>query len=316
MEKAKTDFTPLQARVTREIIALVRRENRRAGDAMPEVLLAESIGTSRSPVQVALRYLASIQVVRQDSNRRYVLARDAVDLDDLVKQLSAEPDDPLYLQIADAVQTGTLSGEASEAQLMRTFKVARSTLRKVMARISEEGWAEQRIGSGWTFLPTIDSPQAYEESYLLRQAIEPSGLLSPWFKADRKQLMELRKEQQLIAGKGYQTMTAIELFEANSRFHETIALWSGNRFTLQTVRRLNQLRRLVEYRQAITQRPARKTQSEEHLSILDAIEKQDLIEAAGLMRKHLEDARRAKVYGSNIFQADPSTGLMSQSSRT
>ncbi|OVZ58014.1 GntR family transcriptional regulator [Pigmentiphaga sp. NML080357] len=302
MEKTK-DLTAVQARVVREIMALVRRENRVAGDAMPEISLAQAIGTSRSPVQVALRHLATLGVVRQDSNRRFVLARDAKDLDDVAGTLLAEPDDPLYHQIAQARQSGELPNEVNEAQLMRMFGVARSTLRKVLSRIAKEGWVEQRVGSGWEFLPMIDSPQAYEESYLFRQSIEPAALMSPWFSADRTQLAALRREQQLIVDGGYQSMTAIELFEANCRFHETLAQWSGNRFALQTVQRLNQLRRLVEYRQA-AMRPARQTQAREHLGILAAIEQQDLIEAAGLMRKHLEDARRAKVYGQNVFAAN------------
>jgi len=52
-------------------------------------------------------------------------------------------------------------------------------------------------------------------------------------------------------------MTAIELFESNSLFHETLAKWSGNRFIVQSVRRLDQLRRLVEYRQARSRKPRR-----------------------------------------------------------
>jgi len=287
----------------REIMALVRRENRKAGDPMPEVALAEAIGISRSPVQVALRHLAALGVVRQDSNRRFVLARDAKDMDEQARSLLTEPDDPLYDRIARSRQSGELPDEVSEAQLMRIFDVARSTLRKVLSRIAKEGWAEQRVGSGWTFLPMIDSPQAYEESYLFRQSIEPAALMSPWFSADRNQLAALVREQQFIVDGGYETMSPIELFEANCHFHETLAQWSGNRFALQTIQRLNQLRRLVEYRQAAV-RPARQTQAQEHLGILAAIERQDLIEAAGLMRKHLEDARRAKVYGRNVFAPD------------
>jgi len=309
MDNPIADLSPVQARVVREIIALVRRENWQAGVALPEVLLAEAIGTSRTPVKVALRHLATLGVARQDKNRRYVLARDALALDDVVEDVAASPDDPLYLQIAEARQSGTLAEEVSEAELMRIFDVARSTLRKVLARISNEGWVEQRVGTGWVFLPMIDSPQAYEESYLFRQSMEPAALLSPWFTVDREELIKLRREQEFIVNGGYETMTAIELFEANSRFHETLALWSGNRFVLQTVRRLDQLRRLVEYRQAVTRRRARQTQATEHLAILAAIERQDLIEAAGLMRKHLEDARRAKVYGiDDVFRGSrPST---------
>lgn len=303
MEKTK-ELTSVQARVVREIVALVRREKREAGSPLAEVALAEAIGTSRSPVQVALRHLSVLGVVRQDTNRRFVLARGAQDLDEVARTLLAEPDDPLYDRIARARQAGELPDEVSEAQLMRLFSVARSTLRKVLSRIAKEGWVEQRVGSGWMFLPMIDSPQAYEESYLFRQSIEPAAILSPWFTANRSELDGLIREQRFIVDGGYQTMTAIELFEANCHFHETLAKWSGNRFALQTIQRLNELRRLVEYRQAGTRAP-RRTQAEEHLAILAAIQKQDLIEAAGLMRKHLEDARRAKVYGQSGFAANP-----------
>jgi DNA-binding GntR family transcriptional regulator len=302
MPETPSSLTPLQARVAREIVAFVRRENRPAGTLLPEVQLSQQIGTSRTPVQVALRHLARQGVVRQDAQRRYVLACDAQDLSEMARTLSSLSDDPLYLRIADARQDGELPDEISESELMRRFDVARSTLRKVLARISEEGWVEQRVGHGWCFLPMIDSPQAYEESYHFRQSVEPTGLLSPWFEANRDEAASLRREQAFIVEGGYQSMTPIELFEANSRFHETVASWSGNRFIVQTVRRLDQLRRLVEYRQA-AKRPARQEQAREHLAILAAIEQHDPIQAAALMRRHLEDARQYKVYGADVFPA-------------
>ena len=147
----------------------------------------------------------------------------------------------------------------------------------------------------------IDSPAAYEESYLFRNAIEPAGIMSPSFRPDPGAFSALKKEQERIVEGGYLTMTPIELFEANSRFHETIALWSGNRFILHGVRRLDQLRRLVEYKQAI-ERPPRQIQAREHLAILDAIERLDYLRAATLMRDHLEGARRGKV-GERVFEA-------------
>lgn len=297
MPEPTVPLTPLQTRVAREIISVARRENRRVGDPMPELLLAEKIGTSRTPVQVAMRYLAGIGVVRQDANRRFFMAKNADELGGMAEALGAKPDDPLYLDIAQARLSGTLPDEVNESELMRRFDVARSTLRKVLSRIANEGWAEQRVGSGWLFLPMINSPEAYEESYLFRQSIEPAGLLSSSFQSDPAKLLEIRREQEHIVAGGFETMTAIELFEANSRFHETLALWSGNRFIAQSVRRMDQLRRLVEYSQAAN-RPARSTQAREHLAILDAVAKQDLVGAAGLMRSHLEDARRAKVFGA------------------
>jgi len=296
-----SSLSPLQRRVVREIIAMVRRDGLAVGAHLRENAVAAAIGISRSPVQTALHWLAETGVLRKDTHKGYFLTQSPNHWHKLVKDVTAAPDDPLYLQLAQARQTNSIAHEVSEAALMRHFNVARGTLRKVLARISEEGWAEQRIGHGWHFLPMIDSPDAYEESYFFRQTIEPAGLLSPSFQADPQQLADIQREQETIAQDGYLSMTAIELFEANRRFHETLATWSHNRFIAQSVRRVNQLRRLVEYRQA-AQRPPRQTQASEHLQILDAIAAQDAITAAALMRAHLDGARRSKSQDHGLFK--------------
>lgn len=302
MSQSLPSLTSLQIRVAREIVGIARRAHFLAGEPLPELVLAKQIGTSRTPVQIALKHLAHLGVVTQDQNRRYVLARDARELDDVASGLAATPDDPLYLRIAQARQSQQLADEISESELMRHFDVARSTLKKVLARISEEGWIEQRVGSGWAFLPMIDSHEAYEESYYFRQSIEPQAIQSPGFTVDRDALVALRREQRFIVDKGYLTMTPIELFEANSRFHETLANWSHNRFFAQAVKRLNQQRRLVEYRQA-AHRPARQTQAIEHLNILQALDDGKRRDAATLMRRHLDQARRAKLADPGLFGA-------------
>lgn len=85
----------------------------------------------------------------------------------------------------------------------------------------------------------METPEAYEESYLFRQALEPTGILGPSFIPVPAEFAQLRREQEHIVNGGFRTMTPIELFEANSRFHETIAAWSGNRFIMQSIRRVN-----------------------------------------------------------------------------
>ncbi|MFT3955799.1 MAG: GntR family transcriptional regulator [Piscinibacter sp.] len=294
------ELTPLQIRVAREIVAFARRDNLKAGAHMAESLLAEQIGTSRSPVNVALRHLTQMGILSHDQNRGFFLSRDAVEFSDLAYQLSELPDDPLYLRIAEDRLAHVLPEVITESDLMRQYQVARSTLRKTLSRIQQEGWVEKSVGHGWEFQPLIDSPQAYEESYVFRAAIEPTGLMSPTFTVVGEEFANLRRQQTFIADKGWQTMTPIELFEANSQFHETLAKWSGNRFILQAVRRTDQLRRLVEYRQARSRSP-RQTQAQEHLGILDAVGAGDHLKAASLMRAHLDGARRGKVHGGDVF---------------
>jgi DNA-binding GntR family transcriptional regulator len=293
-------LTPLQTRVTREILALARREDLAVGDRLAESILAEKIGTSRTPVNAALHHLVTLGVVYYDANRGFFMAKPARDVTDVAASFFEEPDDPLYLKIAEDRLAHRLANVISEADLMRQYEVSRSELRRVLSRMQEEGWLERQVGHGWQFLPMIDSVDAYEESYLFRAAIEPVGVMSPTFSANRVELEELRRRQRFIAESGYLSMNSVELFEANSEFHETIAKWSGNRFIAQSVRRMDRLRRLVEYRQARTRKP-RQEQALEHLAILDAIAQHDLLLAAALLRDHIEGARRAKVHVQEVF---------------
>jgi len=286
-------LTPLQARVAREIVSLARRENYAAEQHLPEALLSERIGISRTPVKAALKHLQKLGVVAHDRHRGFFLARNATDLDDVAKRFSATPDDPLYLKVATDRQAGKLADEISEAALMRQYDVPRAAILRVLSRAQKEGWVERNKGHGWSFVPLIETADAYEESYLFRQTIEPAAILSPSFRADPGELGELRRQQEFIRDRGFGSMTPIELFEANATFHEKIAGWSGNRYYLQSLQRVNQLRRLVEYRQA-DERTFRRTMSDDHLGILDAIERQDMLRAATLLREHLDSARKTK----------------------
>jgi len=301
MNRTRTDrpgpLSPLQARVLREIVAYVRRERLQTGAHLREQELAARAGTSRTPVLQGLRHLETLGALRRDANRGFFLRRGAVHWAGIARRLAAVPDDPLYLRIAQLRQSGALPEAATEAELMRRLGAARGALRKVLARIAAEDWVEQRPGHGWRFRPTIDSAGAYAESYAFRLAIEPAALRQSGFRADPQELAALREEQAHIVSGGYLSLTPVELFEANARFHEALARWSGNRFLLQGLQRVNQLRRLEEYRQA-GKRPERRTQAREHLGILAATGRGDQEEAAHRMQRHLLGARRRKAWTS------------------
>lgn len=283
---ATTTLTPVQQRVVREIVALVRRERQRAGDHLTEVSLAGQLGTSRSPVRAALAYLVECGVLERRSTHGLALTKDAADWTAVATRLASWTHAPLDVQIADERRMGLLPDVVSELELMRRYSVSRSTLCKVLTRMADEGWIEQRVGRGWCFLPMTDSLDASEESRLYRQAVEPSGLLMPSFQFAGSEMDELRHEQQRIAECGGRGMTSIELFEANNRFHETLARWSHNRFVLQSVRRVNSLRRVFEHRQGM-HTEAHDAGAPDHLKILDAIETQEMARAASLLRLHL-----------------------------
>jgi DNA-binding GntR family transcriptional regulator len=287
------DLTNSQQKALREIVSHVRRERLAPGTHLVESALAKRLGTSRSPVRVALDRLVAAGVMRYDRNRGYFVHAAVEELPRDVLDEMHSVDDPLYLRLADARFKGEIPEAVTEADLTRLLGASRADVRKVLVRAHSEGWAEKETGYGWRFLPMIDSLEAYDDMYALRLAIEPAGILNPKFRPNMDVLRELQREQQAILDGGHETMTATERFESNARFHEAITLWSGNRFALQTMRRLDQMRRLAEYRQARQELPKREL-AREHLQILDAIASGDALEAANLMRLHLNGARQKK----------------------
>lgn len=295
MRRLRSEMTPLQQRVAGAIIALARREDLPAGHHLGKIALAQEIGTSHNPVEAALAHLARIGVVRHEHNRGYFLAKPAQKLGAIAEKFHPSNDDPLYFRIAECRLTHRLPDVVNESDLIRRFRTPRTAVRKALSRIQQEGWVERKPGHGWGFLPLIDSKEAYAESFEIRCAIEPSGILSTKFRPDAQALATIKRQQEFMAKSGYRTLSPIEWADINARFHETLASWSGNRFFLQTVRRLNQLRRLVEYKAVARSRAPRKVQAAEHLAIITAIERGDYRRAASMLRNHLEGASREKV---------------------
>ena len=287
-------LSPLRARVVRDILNALRRERAAKGSHLAAAALAAEIGVSRSPVNHALAFLAEEGILEHDPNRGYFLVCDWPRLATLATQESEGSAEDLYGSIAGDRIAGKLADTATEAELMRRYGAARTRLLRVLSRIRAEGWIERLLGHGWRFLPLIDTPEAYAESYAFRAIIEPAGILSPGFKVDTDRLAALRKRQETVRDEGYRVMKARELFEANCEFHETIASFSGNRFVLDSLVRVDRLRRLVEYRQAAGDRLPRREQAAEHLVILDALEAGKLRRAASLLRSHLEGAAKTK----------------------
>jgi DNA-binding GntR family transcriptional regulator len=287
-------LSPLRARVVRDLLHALKRDRVAKGSHLAARALAEEIGVSRSPVNHALAFLAGEGILEHDANRGYFLACDWTRLATLPSRETEGSEEDLYASIAADRIAGRLGETATEAELMRRYGAARTRLLRVLSRIRAEGWIERLVGHGWRFLPLIDTPEAYAESYAFRAIIEPAGILSPGFRIDPEGLASLRARQETIRDGGYRVMKARELFEANGEFHETIAAWSGNRYVLDALVRVDSLRRLVEYRQAAGDRLPRREQAVEHLVILDALEAGERRRAATLLRHHLEGAAETK----------------------
>lgn len=266
------------------------------GTRLPERALAEQFRVSRSPVREALKRLASQSIVIAHPEGGYAVAEaDIAPPTDAGESETAGVDETegTYLRIAEERLRGELPDRFTENELMRRYGITRGQLNAILRRMAQEGWVERLPGHGWMFLPVLTSAETYSQGYRYRLLIEAAGILEPTFKLDRDALLRCRAEQEALANGGVRTASPASLFDANSRLHETIAACSGNAFIFDGLRRLDRLRRLMEYRKAVDRDQAER-RCREHLTLIDLLLGGQQEAAADFLRLHLRNAAREK----------------------
>jgi DNA-binding GntR family transcriptional regulator len=276
------------------IIEFVKANDMRKGQHLPLQMLANNFRVSRAPVMSALRKLENLGIVRAEPNRGYFLAIDgeAIDIPRPQNPRESGGTDALYFRIAEDRLTGILPARVSENELMRLYNLPRTKLLKVLHRIADEGWIERLPGNGWAFTQTLTSRLSYEQGYAFRAVIEQQAMLLPSFEPDADGFRRAREVQTALA-EGYETWSRAEIFKANNDFHEMLVACSRNEFFLDAVRRINRLRRLIEYHITID-RSRLPQQTVEHLHILDLVEAGKREEAALFLHDHILGAGRIK----------------------
>ena len=282
--------TALSTQLAMRLIDLIREWKLPVGSHLTERGLADALRVSRTPTRGALYFLEKMDVVERAQPRGFILKKPADQLPDVAIQ---RPDDDLYLRIAEDRLEGRLPARVTSSELMRRYLCSQARLLPILSRITHEGWLDRLPGKGWEFQPMMDSPEAYDQSYRFRMLIEPAALVEPGYKIDAAGFERIRVQQEgMLAGKLLQYSRA-EIFEVGAAFHEMIVGCSGNPYMLDALRRVNQLRRLIEYR-GNTDRGRLVSQCKEHLQLLDLIESGQRVEAAEFLRRHLDAARKIK----------------------
>jgi len=280
----------LDSSIPTRIVELIQTEGWPVGSHLPAQKLADRLQVSRSPINHALQFLHQKGVVRREPNRGYYVARkigrsqrslDALGLRD------ANYADRLYFRIADDRLRGQLPDQFTESLLRKTYDTSQGKIDAVLSRIASEGWAEKKPGYGWAFSPMLTTPDSLLQSYRMRLALEPAALLEPGYRLEPAVIERCRAvERELLAG-GIDTATPLELHNRGVRFHEALVEGSGNAFFIDTIRRVNRVRRLLSYR-SMQNRRRYKQHVRQHLHLLHLLEKERNEEASEAMREHLQ----------------------------
>lgn len=198
-----------------------------------------------------------------------------------------------YYRIAEDWLSDHIPGDTTEQFVRQRYGLSRAQASAVLARAAEEGWAERKPGYGWRLLPVIKTAESLEHVYRLRAILEPAALMEPSFEPDKNVLARLRQTHEKLLAGDMEHVSANLLLAAGMDFHESLVDLARNPILTFALKRVNRLRRLMEYK-AMIDRKRLYTQFQDHIIILDAIEEGDNIKAAYLMKRHLSGAIASK----------------------
>ncbi|MCI1836132.1 MAG: GntR family transcriptional regulator [Achromobacter ruhlandii] len=279
-----------QTHTASKILELIRQDRLTGGAHLSAQKLADRLRLSRSPVNDALGLLERHGIVARKPNRGYflqldheVLARTCADLappaaDDVVTQS--------YFRLADELLRGALPMQCSEALLRARYALTQAQTQALLARVAQEGWAQRRPGYGWEFSSMMTTPDSLLQSYRLRLALEPAALLEPTYRIDKAVLARCRAAERHLLDGGIDSDSADQLHERGVRFHESLVEASGNPFFIDAIKRVNRVRRLLSYR-SMQDRSRYRQHCEQHLEILDLLERERNEEASQALARHL-----------------------------
>jgi DNA-binding GntR family transcriptional regulator len=297
----------LAPQIAMKIVEHARSNRLEAGTHLATPSLAKMFNVSRVPVIEALNLLAKEGIVTAVHNRGFFLAKGSADIPGLPDVLSEDiqngSDDALYYQLAEDWLSGKMDERISENELMRIYGVPRTRLIKVLQRAAEDLWLERLPGHGWRFQAVMVGSQAYEDGYRFRMTIEPAALLQPSFKVDQIILESLARQQLSLLKGGFRVLSRTKLFSINAQFHETIVGFSNNPLFVDSVRKVDRVRRLLDYRSTIN-RDRLLRQCSEHLELIELLQKGDNQTAAEFLHSHIKGALESKL---GLIASSPDT---------
>lgn len=283
----------LRSELAARILRMLQAQGAGPGHHLVELDLCKEFRVSRTPVRGALRLLAEQGQVEARANRGYVLIRPVKAAPDAILMGPREEEDhELFIAIAEARNEGTLQEECTQLEMLRLFNTKLATLIRVLRQLADIGLVERKPGNGWSFLPSIDSARAQDESYAFRRVIEPACLGETTFELDLDWMANSRAQHLAFRKLRWRETLAVEFYRMNSDFHEQLARCSGNRYLQGAVHRQNQLRSFLNYHWV--HGVERVLESiDEHLAIMDALDVNDRKEAQRLMVAHLTSSAEA-----------------------
>ncbi len=267
----------------------------RPGDHLPEQVFSTLCDVSRTPVRSAYKILEKNGFVTWRKSEGYFLC---VDLDGdaaVVEQhLDAASGSLAETILADRAAR-RLDDDLSVSFLIRRYSTSRGAVLNALTILQQDGIIDRVPGQSWSFRPILDTPNAVADSHHFRAILEPAAILAPGFTLDLTKARQLRLT---LTDAVTQRIGNAAFHKQDTDFHSLIAHGSANRFLRDTLLAHHRLRRITQKDLSTPEFRLRQAH-EEHLNILDSLERRQFDVAADQMTLHLRLSRNQRPDAAN-----------------
>ena len=286
MTAAKRSSHQSHLRLAQRVVSVALERGMVCGDHLPEKALSEACGVSRTPIRSAFKILESKSILEWRQEQGYFLALDVPDvISEALSELEAAEDSLAGRILADRAER-RIGEVQSVSALARRYDASRNSVLLSLKVLANDGFVTQLPGRAWAFQPMIDSPKSAGESFEMRLLLEPLALVSPGFLLDSKPVGLLRNQMTEFLKLDETRTSGANFQRLDIDFHNLIADGSGNRFVRSALLAHHRLRHASRKGKTI---PAFRMHQamEEHLEILDSLERKQHELAADQMTVHL-----------------------------
>lgn len=286
MPTTKRNSQQTHLELARQITNIALERGMKRGDHLPEQAMSEACGVSRTPIRSAFKLLESKGVLVWQQEQGYFLVLNSPDaIATALSELEVSEDSLSDRILADRAKR-RIPEIQSVSALSRRYGASRHSVLFALKILSRDGIITQLPGRAWAFLPMIDSSAAVSESFEMRLHLEPLALTSPGFTLDSKRAGMLRTQTEDFLGLDEMRFAPSSFQRLDIDFHSLIAEGSSNRFVRSTLLSHIRLRDASGSGQTVPAFRMRQSM-EEHIEILDSLERKQYELAADQMRVHL-----------------------------
>lgn len=306
--------------LARRVIALILERGLKPAEHLPEQAIADACGVSRTPIRSAFKILEENGILSWKEEEGYQVKLSAQDGLSEAMLGAADLEQSLFDRMLADRAARRIPDVQSVSALARRYTVSRVTVLNALKILARDGIVTQLPGRSWAFQPLLDTPRAISESFAFRLTLEPQAILAPGFGLDPPRAGVMRSRMREFLALPDARLGASAFRRLDIDFHVMIAEASANRFAQGALLAHHRLRAAGQKEAAPP--PFRLRQAmEEHLDILDSLERNQLELAADQMVLHLRRSgiRRPETAGRGMVSllggAQPSGPLSKGTAR-